>query len=185
VVEPADGDRAVFVGGPDVHDATIELAEPDARWAERFAGEARRIRRALGARVLGLEHVGSTAVPRLAAKPIIDIALTVADSSDEAAYGPPLEAAGYTLRVREPGWFQHRLLQDRAGGVNLHVFTAGCPEVDRMIRFRDHLRADDADRRLYETTKRELAARRWTYVDDYARAKSDVVAAIWRRIDAR
>src|SRR5262249_13280325 len=155
----------------------IELAEPDASWAERYAAAAIGIRRALGHRVLGLQHVGSTAVPGLAAKPIIDIALTVADSSDEPAYVPPLEAAGYGLRVREPAWFEHRLLQ--GSDVNLHVFSQGCPEVDRMVRFRDHLRADEADRRLYESTKRELAARHWTYVDDYARAKSEVVAAIW------
>lgn len=186
MADAVEGDLAgVFVGGRDVHDATIELVESDARWPERYAAEAMRIRGALGRRVLGLEHVGSTAVTGLAAKPIIDIGLTVSDASDEAAYVPPLEAAGYTLRVREPAWFEHRLLRGRAADVNLHVFSAGCAEVDRMIRFRDHLRTHEEDRRLYETTKRELAACRWTYVDDYARAKSEVVARIWDRVEAR
>ena len=60
--------------------------------------------RALGDRVLALEHVGSTSVPDLPAKPIIDIDLTVTDSSDEAAYVPALEQVGFVLQVREPGW---------------------------------------------------------------------------------
>ncbi len=101
------------------------------------------------------------------------------------AYAPALEAAGYELRIREPDWFEHRLFKGPDTDVNVHVFSAGCPEVDRMLRFRDHLRADRADRELYERTKRELAARRWRYVQHYANAKSDVVAAIMTRADVR
>ena len=136
------------------------------------------IRATLEARALLVEHVGSTSVPGLAAKPIIDIVLGVADSADEAAYVPPMEAAGWLLRIREPGWFEHRLFKDPDWTVNLHVFSAACPEIDRMLAFRDRLRAHDADRRRYEAAKRELAARHWTYVQGYADAKGDVIGSI-------
>ncbi len=125
-----------------------------------------------------VEHVGSTSVPSLAAKPIVDIILAVADSADEAAYVPPMEAAGWLLRIREPGWFEHRLFKDPDWMVNLHVFSAGCPEIDRMLAFRDRLRADDGERLRYEAAKRELAARHWTYVQGYADAKGEVIASI-------
>ena len=120
-------------------------------------------------------------MPGLAAKPIIDIVLAIPDSSDEPAYVPPMEAAGYVLRIREPEWFEHRLFKDADQSVNVHVFTEGTLEIRRMIAFRDWLRSHDEDRLLYERTKRELAARDWKYVQHYADAKTDVVAAIMER----
>jgi GrpB-like predicted nucleotidyltransferase (UPF0157 family) len=107
--------------------------------------------------------------------------LEVADTTDEDAYVPLLEAAGYVLRIREPEWFEHRVLKGTDPNVNLHVFPAGCSEVERMLRFRDHLRVNEADRELYLRTKRELAAQTWEHVQHYADAKSDVVAEILRR----
>ena len=154
------------------------LAEYDPAWPALFEREATRIRSALGDRVRLLEHAGSTSVPGLAAKPIIDIVLAVPDSSDEAAYVPELEAAGYVLRIREPDWFEHRLFKGPDTNVNVHVFTDDCVEIDRMLAFRDWLRTHDDDRLLYERTKRELAARDWKYVQHYADAKSEVVAEI-------
>jgi GrpB-like predicted nucleotidyltransferase (UPF0157 family) len=165
----------------DRHDATITLLEHSEQWPIQYEREATRIRSALGARVLLLEHVGSTSVPGLAAKPIIDICLGVADSADERAYLPALERAGYVLRIREPDWFEHRLLNGPNIAVNLHVFGADSAEVDRMLRFRDRLRSDPGDRELYERTKRDLASRTWALVQDYADAKSEVVAAILSR----
>ena len=111
----------------------------------------------------------------------VDIALEVPDSADEAAWVPALEAAGYRVAIREPDWFEHRCLKGPDTNVNLHVFSAGCEEVDRMLRFRDHLRADTADRELYAATKRQLAARDWKYVQHYADAKSAVIAEIMAR----
>jgi len=179
---PSDEEiETAVIGGPTVHDRTIDLAEYDPAWPELFSGEAARIRKVLGPAVLAVEHVGSTAVPGLAAKPIIDIVLTVRDSSDEASYVSALEAAGYVLRIRESEWFEHRLLKGLDIDVNVHVFSAGCAEIDRMLSFRDHLRRDDGDRRLYEETKRELASRRWKYVQHYANAKSRVVEQILAR----
>ena len=179
---PSDEEiEAAVIGGPMVHDDSIHLDEYDQSWPTLFVREAARIRRALGATAVGVEHVGSTSVPGLAAKPIIDIVLTVPDSSDEAAYVTAMEVAGYTLRVREPAWFEHRLFNGPDTDVNVHVFSAGCPEINRMVDFRDHLRTDRNDRGLYERTKRELAARHWKYVQHYANAKSDVVAEIMTR----
>ena len=163
------------------HEGPIELVEYDEAWPVRFEREAKRIRAALGVRALEVEHAGSTSVPRLAAKPIIDIVLAVPDSSDEDDYVHTLEAAGYTLRIREPDWYEHRVLKKADPSVNLHVFSAGCDEIDRMLAFRDHLRTNEADRELYERTKRELATRQWAYVQDYADAKTDVVEEIVAR----
>jgi GrpB-like predicted nucleotidyltransferase (UPF0157 family) len=134
--------------------------------------------------VVRLEHAGSTSVPDLPAKPIIDIVLEVADSSDEPAYLPDLKAAGYVLVIREPQWFQHRVFKGPDTNINLHVFTAGSGEVDRMVRFRDWLRANAADRKRYARAKRELAARDWKYVQQYADAKTDVIQQIMGRAQA-
>jgi GrpB-like predicted nucleotidyltransferase (UPF0157 family) len=173
--------RAVTIGPLDRLDGRVVLQEYDPRWPEQFAREEKRIREALGERVLRVEHVGSTSVPGLVAKPLIDILLVVDDPGDEPAYVPALEAAGYRLRIREPDWHQHRLLKGPDVDVNLHVFGPGSPEVERMVRFRDHLRADRADRELYAATKRSLAERRWRHVQNYADAKTEVVEAILTR----
>jgi GrpB-like predicted nucleotidyltransferase (UPF0157 family) len=172
--------RRVTLGGPRRHDARITLSRYDRSWPRRFSQEERRIRKALGSTVRLLEHVGSTAVPGLAAKPIIDILLVVPDSADEGTYVPSLEAAGYTLRIREPDWHQHRLLKGPHEGVNLHVFSVGAKEVERMVRFRDRLRSDPEARERYARTKRALAQRTWEFVQDYADAKSKVVESILR-----
>ncbi len=173
--------RAATIGEPEQLSGPVELVEYDAAWPSLYELEATRIRAALGERVLQLEHVGSTSVPALAAKPRIDIVLAVADSADEPGYVPALEAAGYVLRIREPGWFEHRLLRGIAPAVNLHVFSVGCPEIERMVAFRDRLREDEADRRLYADAKRELARREWKFVQNYADAKTAVVEEILRR----
>jgi GrpB-like predicted nucleotidyltransferase (UPF0157 family) len=174
--------RAATVGDLQVHGAPVTLSEYDPEWPNLFHREATRIRDVLGQRVVRLEHAGSTSVPGLAAKPIIDIVLVVADSADEAAYVPDMEAAAYVLRLREPDWFEHRLFKGPDTNVNVHVFSTGCVEIDRMLAFRDRLRTDVADRELYERTKRELARREWKYVQNYADAKSDVVGAILARV---
>src|SRR5215213_11897336 len=146
--------RAVTIGEPARPSGSIEIVDYDPGWPQLFAREADRVRAALGDRVLLLEHVGSTSVPGLAAKPWIDMVLIVADSADEPAYVPALEAAGYELRIREPDWYEHRMFRRLDPGVHLHVFSPGCVEVERMLRFRDRLRSNESDRRLYERTKR-------------------------------
>ena len=154
-------------------------------WATAFEHEAAASGSALGDQVRLLEHVGSTSVPGLPAKPIIDIVLAVLDSKDEDAYVPPMEAAGYVLRIREPEWFEHRLFKGSDTDVEHPRLHRRHPEIDRMLAFRDWLRSDDDDRLLYERTKRDLAAREWKYVQQYADAKTDVVAAIMSRAAGR
>jgi GrpB-like predicted nucleotidyltransferase (UPF0157 family) len=174
---------AARIGPPEVLDRPITLAEYDSAWPVLYEREAARIRAALADRALLIEHVGSTSVPRLAAKPHIDILLAVADSSDEASYVPALEDAGYVLHIREPGWHEHRALTGLETDLNLHVFSEGCVEIERMLRFRDHLRRNKTDRLLYERTKRELAQRTWKYGQHYADAKTTIVEEILARAD--
>jgi GrpB-like predicted nucleotidyltransferase (UPF0157 family) len=196
--EPSEPNDAPTSGGRAMTDAAIEAAwvapiEPltapirlvdyDPEWPALFAREEARIRGVLGDRVVRLEHTGSTSVPGLAAKPIVDITMTVPDVTDEAAFGPDLEVAGYRLVIREqePEWYDHRVFKGPDTNVNLHVFSAGCVELERMVGFRDWLRAHDDERELYETTKRDLVARDWKYVQNYADAKGEVVEAIAAR----
>lgn len=173
--------RAAIIGDLERVDGPITLVDHDPEWPLVYNVAAEQIRAILGGRVRQLEHIGSTSVPGLAAKPIIDIDLVVDDSSDESAYVPAMEAIGYILRVREPDWHEHRMFIRDDPRVQVHVFSVGCPEIERMLAFRDRLRTDDGERLLYERTKRELAGRAWDFVQHYADAKGDAVEAILAR----
>jgi GrpB-like predicted nucleotidyltransferase (UPF0157 family) len=173
--------RKVTIGELQVLNGPITIAEYDPKWPALYEREAARVRDVLGDRALRIEHVGSTAVPGLAAKPWIDMLLVVADSADEAAYVPRLEGVGYVLRNREPDWYEHRMFRGPDTMINLHCFSAGCPEIQRMISFRDRLRSNESDRLLYERTKRELATQTWKYVQQYADAKSILINEILKR----
>ncbi len=159
----------------------IVIVNYDPRWPELFEREACAIRAALGPRALRMEHVGSTAVPGLAAKPVVDILLVVEDSADEDAYVSALEAAGYPLRIRESTWHEHRMFKGPDTDINLHVFSLGCPEIGRMLMFRDWLRANEADRELYARSKLALAQKEWSHVLTYADAKNGVIGDIMAR----
>jgi GrpB-like predicted nucleotidyltransferase (UPF0157 family) len=177
-----DDDLArVTVGDVRPLDGRVTLAEYDPVWPERYASLAQRICQALGDAAVLLEHVGSTSVPGLVAKPIIDIVLAVPDSAREETYVPLLAREGYALRIREPDWYQHRMLKGGDEDVNLHVFSAGCPEIERMLLFRDRLRALPDERARYAEVKRQLAAKRWRHVQNYADAKTAVVNEIIAR----
>ena len=173
---------AVVVG--ELTPRTVEVVPYDAGWPARFAVVDDRVRAALGDRVLALAHVGSTAVPGLAAKPIIDADLTVADSADEAAYVPDLEAAGFVLRVREPDWEEHRMLTVPDRSVNLHVFSPGAGEPQRHLMFRDWLRASNDDRASYAILKSVLARRGFTDGMDYNNHKAALVYDIYEKVFA-
>lgn len=158
----------------------VTLVDYDPAWPARFERRAAELRAILGERAKLIEHIGSTSVPGLAAKPIIDIVLGIDDPEDEQAYLPDLEAAGYDLRVREP---QHRCFR---GGepdepVNLHCYPPDHSEVRRYLVFRDQLRANDADRDRYAATKRKLAQREWRDINYYAEAKGPVINEILAR----
>jgi GrpB-like predicted nucleotidyltransferase (UPF0157 family) len=172
---------AARVDGMPEHNSTIALHDYDPAWPTQYASIAATIREALGNCAVLLEHAGSTSVPGLPAKPIIDIVLAVPDSADESAYVPHLEARGFRLRIREPEWYEHRVLKHTNPDVNLHVFTTGCTEINRMLLFRDWVRTHPDDRDLYASEKRHLGAQTWKYVQNYADAKSAVVESILER----
>jgi GrpB-like predicted nucleotidyltransferase (UPF0157 family) len=159
-------------------DRPIILVDADPRWPRQFELLRDGIRRALGDSALAVEHVGSTSVPGLIAKPILDICLVVQEPRDERAYVPMLRTADFVLHIREPDWYEHRMLWHDDPASHLHVFGTDCPEVERMIRFRDHLRTHPESRETYARAKQELASRRWAYGQDYADAKSDIIERI-------
>jgi GrpB-like predicted nucleotidyltransferase (UPF0157 family) len=167
---------AVLIGGPEKRD--IRIVPYDPRWPAQYEHHARVVSGVLGDSLIAVHHVGSTSVAGLAAKPIIDILVVVADSSDEASYLPALEHANYVLRVREPGWHQHRMLRAPTKDVHIHVFSPDSPEIGRNLLFRDRLRSHPADRQRYEDAKRRLAAQPWPDMNAYADAKSDVIESI-------
>lgn len=174
--------QKVTLGERNPLNGTILLQEYNPAWPEQYRAEEKKIASALAGQPVILEHVGSTSVPGLCAKPILDILLLVEDSTHEASYVPPLEKAGYVLRIREPDWYQHRMLKGTDPEVNLHVFSQGCEEAQRMLNFRDWLRSHAEDRERYASEKRRLARQTWTYVQNYADAKSEVVGEIFRHI---
>ncbi|TCK60124.1 GrpB family protein [Curtobacterium sp. PhB136] len=167
------------VGGPEP--VAVELHEYDERWPDVYAEHRQRISRALAGTDVDVEHIGSTSVPGLAAKPIIDIVVEVDDITAEQGYLDPLLAAGYELRVREPG---HRLVRTPARDVHVHVYERGDAAVQEYLLLRDHLRRDAADRALYADTKRALLRRHWDDMNDYADAKTAVILAINERARA-
>jgi GrpB-like predicted nucleotidyltransferase (UPF0157 family) len=170
---------SVLIGG--VEKVEIKVVEHDPAWVRLFEKQAQQIRSALGPVALAVEHIGSTSVPDLPAKPIIDVILVVASSANEASYLPALEAAGYELRVRDPRDNEHRMLRTPTRDVHIHVYSAGCEEIGRCLSFRDRLRANRDDRELYARTKRELVGRGFQDMNAYAAAKTQVIADILAR----
>jgi GrpB-like predicted nucleotidyltransferase (UPF0157 family) len=175
--------REVIIG--EIEPRTVVVADYDPAWPERFRHEEAKIREALGESALSVEHIGSTSVLGLAAKPIVDILLVVEDSGDEASYLPALEGAGYVLRVREPDLDEHRMFRTPEEDVHVHVYSSGSEEIGRYLLLRDHLRKDEGDRELYAQTKRELAKKDWPSVDHYAEAKTEVIEGIFARAAGR
>lgn len=165
-----------LIGG--VERREIFLVDYDPTWPEKFALHRRAIETALPGVALQIEHIGSTAVPQLAAKPILDILIVVADSADEPTYLPQLQQVGYELRVREPAWHEHRMLRTPEKDAHLHVYSTGCGEIARNLAFRDRLRSCAADRVRYEQVKRQLAERQWSDMNAYAAAKTEVIESI-------
>lgn len=173
--------QKVTIGGREPRNSPIKLDAYNPNWPVDYEILAKRVYAALGEKVNLLEHVGSTSVEGLSAKPIIDMLLVVENTAAEQEYVPQLEQQGFVLRIREPDWFEHRLLRGSDPRANLHVFPQGCEEVERMLAFRDRLRLDAADRQLYEARKRELAARTWRYTQHYADAKTEIIREILAR----
>ncbi|TQN27631.1 GrpB-like predicted nucleotidyltransferase (UPF0157 family) [Haloactinospora alba] len=174
-------DTAAVRDSPALADGRVQLSDYDPKWPYLFGREADRVRGALRARALRIEHVGSTAVPGLSAHPCVDILLLVADATDEDRYRPALEHAGYTLLAREPQRGGRRTFRGPDVNATLYVLTEGAPEAERMLLFRDRLRTDENERAVYDRAKQDLARYDWHSAREYAEAKSDVVEAILAR----
>lgn len=163
----------------------ISIVEPDPTWPAVFDRLAASIREALGDVALSIEHVGSTSVPDLPAKPIIDVDVTVQDPDDEDSYIPALVALGLAHTVREPWWHGHRALRGMDPRCNVHVFSPASPELVRHRLFRDWLRDHEDDRAAYAAAKREAADAtnaEGGHVMDYNARKEQVVHEIYDRI---
>ena len=174
--------REVIIG--EIEQQTIVIADYNPAWPERFRQEEVRTVAALGEAALSVEHIGSTSVPGLAAKAIVDILLVVEDSGEEDLYLPALEEAGYVLRIREPDFHEHRMFRTPEKDVHVHVFSAESPEIERYLLLRDRLRQNEGDRELYAQRKRALAKRDWPTMEHYAEAKTEVVEGIISRAAA-
>jgi GrpB-like predicted nucleotidyltransferase (UPF0157 family) len=179
-----NADPTIPVNSKTAIDGQVTLVDYDPAWPAMFQREAGRIHGALGDRALRIEHVGSTSVPGLIAKPCVDILLVVTDAGDDADYVPDLERAGYVLRIREHDdeWGPHRVFKGAAINLNLHVLSAASPEIREFLDFRDWLRAHPEDAARYADTKRALAGRHWQYMQDYADAKDEIVRDIKARM---
>ncbi len=177
----------VIVGDkPAPYSVKVVVDDYNPDWPRWYEEEAERIRGALGPVAVQLDHAGSTSVPGLPAKPIIDVILAVPDSYIEDSYVPALVAAGFDLHIREPEWHQHRVFYNRVDrghrrDVNLHVYTVGCGEYDVYLEFRDWLRTHPEDLARYRDAKLELSKKDWKYVQNYADAKTPVIETIKTR----
>lgn len=178
--EEGDPNENPWVAGkPKQEDISVEPYSP--QWEASFESQRDKIAHALGETAVAIEHVGSTAVLGLPAKPVIDIDLIVSDPNEEQAYVPALTRVGYELTVRERSWYQHRMLRLEHPRVNLHVFGPDCPEHTRHRLFRDWLREHADDRQLYADAK--LAAKHGvSTAHDYNKNKQEVVRNIYQRI---
>ena len=169
--------KVIFNGNVE-HNQTIQLNPYDEKWPALFEREKERILKILKDKALMIEHIGSTSVPGLMAKPIIDILLVVEDAGKEEDYMDDLCRHGYILRVREPDFENHHMFKGPDTDIHLHVFSKGSKEIEKYLLFRNYLRLHDDARELYENTKKELAKKTWKYVQNYADAKSEVVQKI-------
>lgn len=141
----------------------LAIVEPNPAWPQRFLDTKARIEAVLGSTAVAILHVGSTSVPGLPAKDVIDIDLVVKDIKNEDSYVEPLERLGLRFFLREPGWHQHRYFVDEADRhgsypIHVHVFGPDCPEVEKHRIFRDWLSKSPEDLKLYATVKRDCAA---------------------------
>lgn len=176
--------QAATVGGRVPDNSLIHLSDYCSSWPKRYSEIESQIHAALGSSAMLIEHVGSTSVPGLSAKPVIDVLVVVHDSSLEKSYVPQLEGCGLALRIREPSWYEHRLFKTPKMDSNIHVFSKGCEEIERLLVFRNWLRTNESDRNLYLRTKKRLAAQVWKYTQNYADAKTDIVEEILTRASA-
>lgn len=158
----------------------IEIVSYDAKWPAAFDAEATALRDIFGARALVIEHIGSTAVPGLDAKPIIDVLVVIDSTDDVSIFSPAMEALGYRVRGEcleaeipgTPGRFYFSKDHGDVRTHQVHVCRVGHPQVPDLLAFRDYLRTHPEIARAYETVKRQAAATHRDTITGYMRQKA-------------
>lgn len=168
-----------LIGG--VEKRVIEIVPYSSAWPHQFQDHSTRIKDAIGEVALRIEHIGSTSVERLAAKPIIDILVVIADPSKEELYLQSLLNAGYELRVREPDYDNHRMFRTTERDVHIHIYPPSSEEVERYLIFRDFLRTNPEARDEYAALKQKLSESNWKDMNEYSAAKTSFIDEIITR----
>lgn len=172
----------------------VEVVPHDPRWRDAFEAEAKRVAAALGENVVAVHHIGSTAIPDIYAKPVVDLLVEVRDVAGVDGRSPAMEALGYEV-MGEFGIHGRRYFRkdDREGirTHNIHAFEAGSAEVGRHLAFRDYMIAHPGDAQRYSELKRRLAEEHPRSLDAYMDGKDGFIkemdgrAARWRASRAR
>jgi GrpB-like predicted nucleotidyltransferase (UPF0157 family) len=160
---------------PSMGTGPVRLVEYDPSWPARYTTWRARLEGPLAGIATRIAHIGSTAVPGLTAKPIVDVMVSVADVEREDAYAPACEAAGVVLYSRDD---EHRFFVDAdlpRHEVQVHVCAAGGSFERDHLLFRDYLRAHDAARDAYAAMKKEVATRWREDRMGYTYSKSDLI----------
>lgn len=143
-----------YIGKSPIHNGPIYLQEYQAIWPTLFKREKQRIQEALNSEAIMIEHIGSTSIKGLCAKPIIDILLVVHDAGKEDSYVPALSKKGYVLKIKEPEFENHHMFKGPDTNINLHVFSQGSKEIDKYLLFRDYLNTHfEAQRSMQKQNK--------------------------------
>lgn len=178
--EPGDPAENPWVeGAPRMEEIAVVPYDPV--WSQIYERVRNEIEGVLGSRVVAVEHIGSTAVPGLSAKPVIDIDLIISDPDQEEDYLPQLTELGFVLTIRERSWYRHRMLRRSSPRVNLHVFPPDSPEHIRHKLFRDWLRTNQTARAQYAAVKKQ-ASKGMDTVAGYNERKHAVVHEIYHQI---
>jgi len=184
-------DFASFIREPEREE--IELVPHIPEWEALFKKEAERLSSVLGDTLLQIHHIGSTAIPGILAKPIVDILPTVKDIHAVDRLTPSLEALGYEAKGEfgMPGRRYFIKSQDGKRLFNVHIFEEGHPDVERHLRFRDYMRSHPEDAAAYSDLKKELVKQSSDDMERYCWGKEDFVKAIevraflWHEIDKK
>ena len=162
----------------------VEVVPHNPRWRDEFEAEAKRVAAALGENVVAIHHIGSTAIPGIYAKPVVDFLVEVRDIAEVDGRSPAMESLGYEV-LGEYGIPGRRYFRkdDREGirTHHIHAFEAGSAEVERHLAFRDYMIAHPVDAQRYSELKRKLAEEHPQSMDGYMDGKDGFIKEIDRR----
>lgn len=162
----------------------VEVVPHSPRWRDAFEAEAKRVAAALGENVVAVHHIGSTAIPNIYAKPIIDLLVEVRDIVEVDGRRSMMEALGYEVMGEFGIQGRRYFRKDDREGVRthqVHAFEAGSAQVERHLAFRDYMIANPEAARKYSELKRRLAQEHPQNIDGYMDGKDDFIKEMDRR----